>query len=103
MLASNQILDNRRTCDSPLTLTLSPSDGEREISSRYGCYLNFVTSRTIRQSSVQQHLWDLSGFARASGRDEHEAVARPQRAENLRMNFPNGKRLGRKEHGARLL
>lgn len=52
-------------------------------------YHDFFVSR---QSRIQEHLWHLGCFSGAGGRDEDEAVLRPQVRENLRMNLPDGER-----------
>ena len=42
-------------------------------------------------AGVQEHLGDLSGLARTSGRDQNEAIAGFQSADDVRMNLPNGR------------
>jgi len=43
---------------------------------------------------IQQHLRHLRGLARARGRNEHQAIARLQRAQDVGVDLPDGERGG---------
>ena len=47
-----------------------------------------------RDPRIEQHLRHLRGLARARGRDEHQAIAGLQRAQDVGVDFPDGERGG---------
>ena len=53
----------------------------------------FVVVRgEFKQPGVEEHLRHLRGFAGTGGRDQNQAVAVAQRADNVGMDLPDGKR-----------
>jgi hypothetical protein len=47
-----------------------------------------------RKPGIEEHLWDLRGLARAGGGDEDETVSGFEGAEDVGLDFPDGKRGG---------